>query len=117
MDIDYKKTGELIRSWRKKRGYYQEGLASEIKVSPTYLSEIENGKKQVSLKVLADISRALGVTMDDLIDYNADNYNDDESINTYIYILSIVMKDCNDIERKILCDNMKSLKIILRDNR
>ena len=30
--------------------------------------------------------------------------------------MAVVMKDCTEYERKVLCDNMKSLKLILRDN-
>ena len=56
-----------ITVWREHRGLSQRSLAGEAGIAPTYLSEIENGKKPGSVKALAAIARALRVEIEDLI--------------------------------------------------
>jgi DNA-binding XRE family transcriptional regulator len=55
-----------VRIWREHRGMTLRGLAEAASVQPSYLSEIENGKKPGSLDAMARIARALHVPLDDL---------------------------------------------------
>jgi len=65
-DIMLRRIGERIRAVRRERGLTQEVLAERAKIHPTYLSEIENGKANVSLPALASLARGLRVSLADL---------------------------------------------------
>lgn len=56
-----------IAEWREARGNSQEGLAEAAGISPGYLSRMERGERNVSLKNLAKIARALNVEERDLV--------------------------------------------------
>lgn len=56
-----------VRVWRNYRGLSQDGLARRVDVSQAYLSSIETGKSDGSVRVLAAIARALEVDLDDLV--------------------------------------------------
>lgn len=55
--------GLRVRALRLKRGWTQEELASRAKKHPTYIGGIERGERNPTLTVLADIARALGVSL------------------------------------------------------
>ncbi|MBM3567703.1 MAG: helix-turn-helix transcriptional regulator [Alphaproteobacteria bacterium] len=55
-----------VRLWRQRRKLSARVLAAKAKIAPTYLSEIETGKKPGSMRALAALARALGVALDDL---------------------------------------------------
>ncbi|SDA70752.1 Helix-turn-helix domain-containing protein [Butyrivibrio sp. INlla18] len=60
IEVKFKKNvGLLIRQARKKKGWSQENLASEIGVSISVISDIENGKEDMPLSRLAVISNVL----------------------------------------------------------
>lgn len=54
--------GRNVRQARKDKGWTQEQLAFEAGVKRAYLSEVENGQRNVSLDVVEKLSQALGVT-------------------------------------------------------
>lgn len=61
-------TGESpVRIWREHRGLSARSLAQSAGVTPTYLSEIETGRKPGSLATMAKIARSLGISLDDLV--------------------------------------------------
>lgn len=55
-----------VRVWREHRGLSLRALAERASLSPALLSEIENGKKEGSIKTLVSLARALDVDLDDL---------------------------------------------------
>jgi ribosome-binding protein aMBF1 (putative translation factor) len=57
-----------VRVWRGKRGLTQRALAAAAGVAASYLADIENGRKPGSADALSRLARALGVSMDDLMD-------------------------------------------------
>jgi len=57
-----------VRVWREKRGLTQRALAAAAGVAASYLADIENGRKPGSADALSRLARALGVSMDDLMD-------------------------------------------------
>lgn len=65
--LDYKKIGCRVRAARKNANLSQESLAGECSTSSRYLSDIENGKCNPSLDMLARISSALNVSMDSFL--------------------------------------------------
>ena len=56
--------GRRVREVRHERGWTQEQLAFEAGVKRAYLSEVENGQRNVSLDVVEKLALALGVTAD-----------------------------------------------------
>ncbi|WP_342714518.1 helix-turn-helix transcriptional regulator [Bradyrhizobium sp. B024] len=58
---------ESVRRTRKAAGLSQEDLALEAGVDRTYVSQVERGKGNVTVVVLARIARALKTTPDRLL--------------------------------------------------
>lgn len=63
----YKKIGEKIFQTRKKKFISQERLALISDIDRTYLSRIEKGRANPSLKILYKISKNLGLKISRLI--------------------------------------------------
>jgi len=63
----YRKLGEIIITWRKRKNYSQEQLALLSDVDRTYLARIEEGKANPSIKTLHKISRILRVKIRTLL--------------------------------------------------
>ena len=59
--------GQRIRRLRLKKGMLQEELARKAGLSPSALSNFEQGRRRTSLEWLRRISKTLGVSMSDLI--------------------------------------------------
>lgn len=66
MDKLAKRIGKRISEIRRKRGMTSEKLAYENEISKGYMSDIENGKKLPSIKMLNQIADALGVDIKEL---------------------------------------------------
>lgn len=62
MDIE-KKFGRCIVNLRKERGYSQEYIAAKAGISRHYLSDIENGRRHLSLSIAERIASVLGITV------------------------------------------------------
>jgi DNA-binding XRE family transcriptional regulator len=59
-----------IRVWRAHRGLTREALAAAAGVSPSYLTEIETGRKPGSFEAIAKIAVALRLSLDDIAAWN-----------------------------------------------
>jgi len=55
--------GQNVRRLRKAKGLTQESLAAESGIDMRYLGMIERGEANVTVKVLADMAKALGTTV------------------------------------------------------
>ncbi len=64
MDIK-QKVGQRIRELRKQLEFSQEALANEAEVDRTYVTDVENGRRNVSLEILERLIRALDVSFSD----------------------------------------------------
>ena len=62
-----------IRHWRDVRNLTLEQLAEQAGMSTSYLQRMESGSRNVSLKNLAKLSQALGVTPRDLVENSANS--------------------------------------------
>ena len=60
--------GHRVQQFRKAKGISQEAFAAECGLDRTYISGIERGKRNVSLKNLRVIARVLDVTLSRLFD-------------------------------------------------
>ena len=62
MDIK-QKVGNRIRELRKELKLSQEALANEAEVDRTYVTDVENGRRNVSLEILERLIKALNVSI------------------------------------------------------
>ena len=58
--------GNPVRIWRGHRGLSGRALAQAAGISPSYLSQIETGKREGPLNVMKRLAEALNITLDDL---------------------------------------------------
>ena len=71
-----KKTGLRIKTLRMERHLTQERLSNDIGMAQSYLAEVENGKRNVSLVNIARIAKGLGVQLSEL--FEGITLNDEE---------------------------------------
>jgi transcriptional regulator with XRE-family HTH domain len=64
---------QRIRGLRVARGWSLDDLAARCYLSPSTLSRIETGHRRISLDQLSSIARALGTTLDQLVESVADD--------------------------------------------
>jgi transcriptional regulator with XRE-family HTH domain len=58
--------GSRVRQLRQARGLSQEAFADKCGLDRTYISGIERGKRNVALRNIESIARALGVSIAEL---------------------------------------------------
>ena len=59
--------GERLRSLRKRRGWTQVELADYLGLRRTYVSDLERGKRNVSLLTMEIIARGFGLSVSQLV--------------------------------------------------
>jgi transcriptional regulator with XRE-family HTH domain len=57
------KIGQRIRHLRKERGLSQEALAYEAEVDRTYVTDVENGRRNVSVEILERLIKGLNISI------------------------------------------------------
>lgn len=60
------KLGKAIIQLRKQRGLAQEQFANEAEIDRRYMSDIENGKRNISIDVIERLANCLGINVSDL---------------------------------------------------
>jgi transcriptional regulator with XRE-family HTH domain/quercetin dioxygenase-like cupin family protein len=63
--------GPRLKNFRLRSGLTVRELARQVNVSPSFVSQIENGKSQPSVSTLYAFSQSLNVSVDDLFDDGA----------------------------------------------
>jgi DNA-binding XRE family transcriptional regulator len=61
-----------VRVWRAHRSLTREALAAAAGIAPSYLTEIETGKKPGSFAALAKLAAALNISLDDIAAWTAE---------------------------------------------
>lgn len=61
------KVGKRIKALRNAKGVSQEALAFRCKLHRTYISDIERGLRNVSIKNIEKIAKALQVPINELL--------------------------------------------------
>ena len=69
MDIK-QKVGQRIRELRKQLNLSQEGLAYKSEVDRTYMTDVENGRRNISVEILEKIITALEVSFTEFFHSN-----------------------------------------------
>lgn len=68
--------GDQIKSYRIKLGLTQSQVATELDVTPGYISNVENGRTAMSLKILIYYSKLMGITLDELVGNLENDYKE-----------------------------------------
>ncbi len=55
--------GEHLKTFRKKKGLSQEDLAFKSTIHRTYISEVERGRRNISIVNIAKIAKALDLSI------------------------------------------------------
>jgi transcriptional regulator with XRE-family HTH domain len=109
MELNYIDIGKRIRNLRKKQGISQEKLAELTDLSIVHISHIETGNTKLSLPALVNIANALSVTADMLLCGNLDN-----SAQNFKAEIADTLKDCSNVELRVIADMAYALKQSLR---
>ncbi len=110
MSLDYILLGERIQEVRKIRGMKQYVLAEKTGLSSQYISQIETGRKQVSLPALLKISKALNVTADRLLFGNQQEMPFD-----YLTEFSELLEGCSVYEKHFIYEIASESKRLLAE--
>jgi transcriptional regulator with XRE-family HTH domain len=63
------KFGKRVRELRLEKGWSQEVFALECELDRTYISGLEKGRRNVSLKNVEKICKALGVSLNEFFNF------------------------------------------------
>ncbi|MFH6972253.1 helix-turn-helix domain-containing protein [Flavobacterium petrolei] len=63
------KFGHKIKQLREQKGYSIEYFANIANIDRTYISDIEKGKRNVSLLIIEKLSKALEINIQELFNY------------------------------------------------
>jgi transcriptional regulator with XRE-family HTH domain len=69
--------GKAVKSLRTEQGMTQEDLAFRTGLHRTYISDIERGSRNISLKSISVIAKALGVSLPNLMEATMKHFPDD----------------------------------------
>ena len=67
MENEAQKLGQNLKRIRTKKDISQGDIARTLKVNKSHISNIENGKSNPTLKTIAKLAKALGVSIEELI--------------------------------------------------
>jgi transcriptional regulator with XRE-family HTH domain len=101
MSINFNLIGQRIREYRCALRLRQEELAWEAELSVPYLSGIETGAKQASLRTIIRLANALNVTVDYLL-FGAMSRDETDKFQE----LSGVLNGCDETEFCIIMDTV-----------
>ena len=102
--MDYAKIGARIRAARGIKGLTQERLSEAAGISVSYISEIENGHRALSIDVMERIADVLDVPLEWLLKSDVEKNEQ----------LAHLLRGCNQMEQQILLESIASLKQILQ---
>jgi len=112
MGLNYRAIGKRIMTGRKKNQLSQLMFSELIDKSPTYVSYIETGKRSMSLDTFVQIANALCVSADILLTEQLTG-----TVMAASQEVTMLLKDCSDVERLFITDMVKSIKAALRERK
>lgn len=108
LDFDYATIGKHIQEYRFELDKTQEEIAEKANISKNYLSKIETGKSAGRLDKYYSIAKALGVTIDMLIDNTSNRASSDNQL-FYNQLLSLI-SSLSLNQRKMLIEFIELLR-------
>ena len=107
-----KGVGLRIREARKNMNLSQNDLSEIIQISPSHMSDIENGKTNISLDVFIRITEALQVSSDWLLRADIPQVAQLQSGE-----LNEILSDCSVSEKQALIKLLREMKTTIREIR
>ena len=96
--------GEMIKSYRISLGLTQGQVAEELEVTPGYISNVENGRTAMSLRILMYYAKLMGVTLDELVGNLESDYKKSSLDNS-------LLKEISKLDKTSKEKLLKTLKI------
>ena len=90
---DYEKLGSRVRELRIKMGLTQAQVAHALNVTPGYISNVENNRTAMSLRVLIYYARLMDISMDSLIGRIDSDYRGTDLDREILEVLSTMDND------------------------
>ena len=109
MNAYLQEIGERVRSARLAKHLSQAELAEKLDVTPTYISNLEQGKNTMSILVFQKITEALNVSADWLL-----RANTPELAQIADAEITALLEDCDAEEREMLTKTLIHVKAALR---
>lgn len=110
MDSEFKEIGARVREARKRLGLSQMELSEQLNISPSHMSDIENGKTNIGLDIFMRLTEALQVSADWLLRTNIPQVNAIQNKE-----VEDILSGCTRSETKTLIKMMKQMKAALRE--
>lgn len=80
--------GNQIKEYRLSLGLTQNQVATEMDVTPGYISNVENGRTAMSLRILIYYAKLMGITLDELVGKLEPEYKNSALDNALIHEIS-----------------------------
>ena len=110
-EIDYALIGKRVKETRMSMKVSQATLAEMTGLSVTYISHIETAHKKASLTSLISIANATGISVDELLYGNQENYKSD-----YYLDVECLVGARGSAEKRFLFLLIDAVIKILKDN-
>ena len=110
--------GEKIKTLRIRKGMSQETLANECGLDRTYITYVENAKKNVTIETLYKITQALDISLKDFFDFNIPSLKEKkkEDVNITIDDLGVDMIYTNkEISKMFGCSPQGGMRVSLKN--
>ena len=78
--INYALVGQRMQRLRKENGYTQEQIAAALNVTVAFISNIENNRAKMNLRVITYYAKLLNVSIDYLLQPENDEENSKDSV-------------------------------------
>ena len=110
MNTKSKEIGDRIREARKKKRLSQSQLSELLDISPSHMSDIENGKTNIGLDIFMHLTEILQVSADWLLQTDIPPVN--TLLNNEAYN---IFADCTSSEAQILLRIIKEIKMVIQE--
>ena len=111
MDTKLKEMGARVREARVKMNLSQTDLAELAQLHPTYISQIENGKANMSIDVFMRLTEALQISADWLLRAEVPSVNTIQNVE-----INKLLADCSESEVRYIIKLIRELKAALRNS-
>ena len=99
MDKATENYSSKIKELRIQMGLTQNEVAKELEVTPGYISNVENGRTAMSLRILIYYAKLMNISLDSLVGQLEPSY---ESTATYRELMNEISKLSDDDQKKLL---------------